>query len=91
MGGLSIWHLIILLVVVLLVFGSKRLRNLGPDLGHALKGFRSAMKDGEREEEDPDKDSSVVDHVEYSEQTKTGSSSGSGSEKDSEASGKRDQ
>lgn len=45
MGGLSIWHWIIVLVVVLLVFGTKRLRNAGQDLGEAVKGFKKGMKD----------------------------------------------
>ena len=49
MGGLSIWHWIIVLVVVLLVFGTKRLRNAGKDLGEAVKGF----KDGIRETDKP--------------------------------------
>ena len=49
MGGLSIWHWIIVLVVVLLVFGTKRLRNAGKDLGEAVKGF----KDGMREDDKP--------------------------------------
>lgn len=45
MGGLSIWHWIIVLVVVLLVFGTKRLRNAGKDLGEAVKGFKEGMSD----------------------------------------------
>ena len=45
MGGLSIWHWIIVLVVVLLVFGTKRLRNAGKDLGEAVKGFKDGMRD----------------------------------------------
>ncbi|WP_374012610.1 Sec-independent protein translocase subunit TatA [Pseudoxanthomonas koreensis] len=49
MGGLSIWHWIIVLVVVLLVFGTKRLRSAGRDLGEAVKGFKEGMHD-------PDKD-----------------------------------
>lgn len=61
--GISIWQLLILLAIVLLVFGSKRLRNLGPDLGSAYKGFRSAMKDDEAEEGQSDKDPKVDDHV----------------------------
>ena len=48
-GGISIWQLLIILVIVLLLFGTKRLRNLGGDLGNAVKGFRKAMTD------DPDK------------------------------------
>ena len=47
MGGLSIWHWIIVLVVVLLVFGTKRLRNAGRDLGEAVKGFKDGLKEGE--------------------------------------------
>ncbi len=45
MGGISIWQLLIVLVIVLLLFGTKKLRNLGSDLGGAVKGFRSTMKD----------------------------------------------
>ena len=48
-GGISIWQLLIVLVIVLLLFGTKRLRNLGGDLGNAVKGFRKAMDDGEKE------------------------------------------
>ena len=46
MGGLSIWHWLILLVVVLLIFGTKKLRNIGTDLGGAVKGFKDGIKDG---------------------------------------------
>jgi sec-independent protein translocase protein TatA len=46
MGSLSIWHWLIVLVVVLLVFGTKKLRNLGSDLGGAVKGFKEGIKDG---------------------------------------------
>lgn len=48
-GGISIWQLLIVLVIVLLLFGSKKLRSVGSDLGGALKGFRGAMKEGEDE------------------------------------------
>ncbi len=47
MGGISIWQLVIILVIVLLLFGAKKLRNVGSDLGSAVKGFKSAMNDGE--------------------------------------------
>jgi sec-independent protein translocase protein TatA len=47
MGGLSIWHWIILLIIVLLVFGTKKLRNMGADLGGAVKGFKDGMKGDE--------------------------------------------
>ena len=46
MGSLSIWHWLIVLVVVILVFGTKKLKNLGSDLGGAVKGFKDGMKDG---------------------------------------------
>ncbi len=49
MGSLSIWHWAILLVVVLLVFGTAKLKNAGKDLGSAVKGFKDAVKDGEKE------------------------------------------
>ena len=47
MGGLSIWHWLIVLLIVALVFGTKKLRNIGNDLGSAVKGFKDGMKDGE--------------------------------------------
>jgi sec-independent protein translocase protein TatA len=51
-GGISIWQLLIILVIVLLLFGTKKLKNIGSDLGGALKGFRGAMKEGEKKEEE---------------------------------------
>jgi len=45
MGGISIWQLLIVLVIVLLLFGTKTFRTLGTDLGGAVNGFRSTMKD----------------------------------------------
>jgi sec-independent protein translocase protein TatA len=47
MGGLSIWHWLIVLLVVLLIFGTKKLRNIGQDLGGAVKGFKEGMKTSE--------------------------------------------
>ncbi len=44
MGSFSIWHWLIVLVVVVLIFGTKKLRNLGTDLGGAVKGFKEGMK-----------------------------------------------
>jgi sec-independent protein translocase protein TatA len=44
MGSFSIWHWLIVLVVVLLIFGTKKLRNMGSDLGGAVKGFKEGMK-----------------------------------------------
>jgi sec-independent protein translocase protein TatA len=51
MGSFSIWHWLIVLLVVVLVFGTKKLRNIGSDLGGAVKGFKEGMKS----EEDPRK------------------------------------
>ncbi len=45
MGSFSIWHWLIVLVIVMLVFGTKKLRNIGQDLGGAVKGFKEGMKD----------------------------------------------
>ena len=46
MGSLSIWHWLIVLVIVIVVFGTKKLKNVGGDLGSAVKGFKDGMKDG---------------------------------------------
>lgn len=45
MGSFSIWHWLIVLVIVLLIFGTKKLRNIGSDLGGAVKGFKEGMKE----------------------------------------------
>lgn len=57
MGGLSIWHWIIVLVVVILVFGTKKLPTLGQDIGKAIRGFKKSMSDdaAERLEADEEK------------------------------------
>ena len=57
--GISIWQLLIILLIVLLLFGAKRLRNLGGDLGGAVKGFREAMNDGKED------DAQTTEHVEH--------------------------
>jgi len=46
MGGFSIWHWLIVLLVVVVIFGTKKLRNVGSDLGSAVKGFKDGMKGG---------------------------------------------
>jgi sec-independent protein translocase protein TatA len=51
-GGISMWQLLILLLIVVLVFGTKRLRNMGGDLGAAVKGFRKGMTEESGDEED---------------------------------------
>jgi sec-independent protein translocase protein TatA len=46
MGSLSIWHWLIVLVIVMLIFGTKKLRNIGADLGGAVRGFKDGMREG---------------------------------------------
>lgn len=46
MGSFSVWHWLIVLLIVVLVFGTKKLKNIGQDLGGAVKGFKDGMKDG---------------------------------------------
>jgi sec-independent protein translocase protein TatA len=47
MGSFSIWHWLIVLLVIVLIFGTKKLRNIGSDLGAAVKGFKEGMRDGD--------------------------------------------
>lgn len=61
--GLSIPHLLVVLAIVIVVFGTKRLRNLGTDLGGAIKGFRSAIKDGEEDKKITEEDNDAIDVV----------------------------
>jgi sec-independent protein translocase protein TatA len=56
LGGISPFQLLIVLLIVLVLFGGKRLRGLGGDLGSAIKGFKSAMKEGEQEGSTADAD-----------------------------------
>jgi len=55
MGGLGMRELVIILLVVLVVFGAKTLRTVGSDLGHAVRGFKKAMSEGEEEQSSPPK------------------------------------
>lgn len=50
MGGISIWQLLIILLIVILIFGAKKIRNIGSDLGSAIKNFKQAVKEGEEGE-----------------------------------------
>lgn len=52
MGGISIWQLLIVAVIVVLLFGTKKLRNIGGDLGSAIKGFKKAMVDDDKKDAD---------------------------------------
>jgi sec-independent protein translocase protein TatA len=53
MGSFSIWHWLIVLVIVVLIFGTKKLKNMGQDLGGAVKGFKDGMKEGSSSEPVP--------------------------------------
>ncbi len=52
-GGIGIWQLLIILLIVVMLFGTKKLRNIGSDLGGALKGFKNAVKDDETGKNEP--------------------------------------
>ncbi len=57
LGGINIWSLLIILVIVALIFGTKRLRGIGGDLGGAIKGFKKALNDDSKDNEDAIKES----------------------------------
>jgi sec-independent protein translocase protein TatA len=59
MGSFSIWHWLIVLVVILLVFGTKKIGNMGADLGKAVKGFKDGVKGGEENPEQADKKATI--------------------------------
>nr|VFK52783.1 MAG: sec-independent protein translocase protein TatA [Candidatus Kentron sp. TUN]VFK53378.1 MAG: sec-independent protein translocase protein TatA [Candidatus Kentron sp. TUN]VFK56878.1 MAG: sec-independent protein translocase protein TatA [Candidatus Kentron sp. TUN] len=63
-GGISVWQLLIILVIIVLLFGTKKLRNIGSDLGDAIKSFRSSIKDGHRTDETEDVEKSETKGVE---------------------------
>jgi sec-independent protein translocase protein TatA len=52
MGSFSIWHWLIVLLIVVMIFGTKKLKNIGQDLGGAVKGFKEGMKDGSSSADD---------------------------------------
>ncbi|SDN82303.1 Sec-independent protein translocase subunit TatA [Vreelandella arcis] len=66
LGGISIWQLLIVLGIIILVFGTKKLRNVGTDLGGAVKGFKKAVHEDEKDTDKPDADQpqSKVSHDE---------------------------
>lgn len=65
--GISVTQLLIILVIVIVLFGTKRLRHLGSDLGGAIKGFRSAVKDGSGENKMPEEDGHPIEEETSSE------------------------
>jgi len=72
MGSLSIWHWLIVLVVVVLVFGTKKLGNIGKDVGSAVKGFKEGMKtDEEKQKQVQDDGKTIEGEVKEKSNTKT--------------------
>ncbi|HWS05536.1 MAG TPA: Sec-independent protein translocase subunit TatA [Burkholderiaceae bacterium] len=69
MGTFSIWHWLIVLLIVVMVFGTKKLKNIGSDLGGAVKGFKDGMKDGSTPEENPAAPPAAVANATGSEKT----------------------
>ena len=69
LGGISIWQLLIILVIVLLLFGTKKLRNLGSDLGGAVKGFKDSIGDEDKDKEEEGDSESLSEAEEKPETT----------------------
>ncbi|OOG41209.1 Sec-independent protein translocase subunit TatA [Polaromonas sp. A23] len=71
MGSFSIWHWLIVLLIVVMVFGTKKLRNMGSDLGGAVKGFKDGMKEGGQSAADANKDAPAgqVSHAQTADKT----------------------
>ena len=75
-GGMGIWQLLIILVIVLLLFGTKRLRGLGGDLGGAIKGFKKAVSDDNADTTDSAADPAITPKVTDANQTKSADPAG---------------
>ena len=71
MGGISIWQLLIIAVIVVLLFGTKKLRGIGGDLGGAIKGFKKAMSEEDVAKKDADFEQKSVEQPKSVEQQKT--------------------
>lgn len=76
LGGISLWQLLIVLLIVVVIFGTKRLSSMGSDLGGAVKGFRKAMGDAESEDEakkldEPDADFTEARTKEHADQNQS--------------------
>jgi sec-independent protein translocase protein TatA len=61
LGGISIWQLLIVLLIVLLLFGTKRLRSIGSDMGSAIRGFRKGLNDAEENDQEADEASPILE------------------------------
>jgi sec-independent protein translocase protein TatA len=69
MGSFSIWHWLIVLLIVVMVFGTKKLRNMGGDLGGAVKGFKDGMKEGGQSPDEKPTAASQVSHEQNAEKS----------------------
>lgn len=63
-GGISIWQLLIILAIVVMLFGTRRLRNIGGDLGAAIKGFRNSMNTDDDKKADEENSEETLDNIE---------------------------
>jgi sec-independent protein translocase protein TatA len=63
MGSFSIWHWLIVLVIVMLIFGTKKLRNIGADLGGAVRGFKDGMREGNDKAGEPSAQAASSGHI----------------------------
>ena len=71
LGGISIWQLLIVLAIIILIFGTKKFKNIGSDLGGAVKGFKKAMSDEEKSQEEADKKQLKQDDADFADVKKT--------------------
>lgn len=71
LGGISIWQLLIVLLIVIMLFGTKKLKNVGGDLGEAIKGFKKGLKDEDKAELSEDKPEQVAEKVESKDSKKS--------------------
>ena len=71
MGSFSIWHWLVVLIIVMLVFGTKKLRNIGADLGGAVKGFKDGIKEGSTDAPPPQVTGQTIDAEAQREQHKS--------------------
>lgn len=77
LGGISIWQLLIVLAIVVMLFGTKRLRNMGGDLGAAIKGFRNSMDSDEKKAGDDNIQENTAADIEPETKTSTNDNSSS--------------
>ena len=68
--GISIWQLLIVLVIIVLLFGTKKLRNIGSDLGGAIKSFRQSMREGETEEDSTPSSATTTEQITQNDKNK---------------------